>query len=495
MNTNIAERLEKVGHELISLAEELKGIRLNVPNEAKLELAGIEKRFGVQARNLVDTLALFGVDAKVTRVEKGPVIDRVIFTIPPGTRYSDVTSTKDNLMGALRTRGVRIEAPVWGEDALAAEIPHEQSNRKDVVLKSILKKSAIPEGCGLPLFLGKTIVGKNLVEDLSTLPHLLIGGATGQGKTVLLNSIICGLLANYSPDEVRLIMYDEKMVEFAAYNGLPHLVEPVITDCRKFVHALYWVSTEMEKRLKMFARAGQRNIGDYNRRAKEKIPYIVVIADEIDAVMMNAGKEILPVISRVTAMARAAGIHLVLATQRPDAKVLSGMLKANIPGRIAFKVINSIDSRTILDEAGAEDLIGRGDMLFKGKNGQIIRAQGAVIRDEDIASIVNKAIKKYKKQKPNELLSSGLFSGLFSANTPKHPQSDESDCKMAIEVIRKTLRASTSHFQRQLGWGYNHASKILDMLEARGIVGPQVGAGPRKIIQLPKVSKISRKRK
>lgn len=283
------------------------------------------------------------------------------------------------------------------------------------------------------------------------------------------------------------------MVEFVAYAGLPHLVEPVITDCRKFVHAMYWVSTEMEKRLKMFARARQRNIADYNRSAKKKVSYIVVIADEIDAVVTKAGKEILPEIARVSAMGRAAGIHLILATQRPDAKIVSGMLKANIPGRIAFKVVNSIDSRSILDEAGAEDLIGRGDMLFKGKDGQIIRAQGAVIRDEDIMMSVNKAARKYKKSESKVTTPLVLMPPELLPKSHK-PQSDDNDCDMAIEIIRKTQRASTSHFQRQIGWGYNHAAKILDLLQQRGVVGPQVGAGPREIIQLPKASKKKRRK-
>jgi len=492
MKLEQVKKLAKIAAELQTLVNELKVEKSMNRADVDSEFLAVEKKYGTQARTLVETLALFGVDAKVMRVEKGPVVDRVVFTIPPGTRYSEVTSAKDNLMGALRTPGVRIEAPAWGEDALAAEIPHEQSHRKDIELRSILKKSSVPKGCTLPLFIGKSSVGENLVEDLSALPHLLIGGATGQGKTVLLNSIICGLVATYSPDEVQFILYDEKMVEYVAYAGLPHLVEPVITDCRKFVHAMYWVAAEMEKRLKMFARAGQRSIVGYNQCAKKKVPYIVVIADEIDAAIMKAGKEILPVIARVSAMARAAGIHLILATQRPDAKVVSGTLKANIPGRIAFKMATSIDSRTILDETGADDLIGRGDMLFRRKNGQIVRAQGAITRDEDIVELVKKATRKYKKREPKISIAAGLLAEL-SPSTSK-PPSDEKDCDMAIEVIRKTQRASTSHFQRQLGWGYNHAAKILDMLEERGIVGPQVGAGPREILQLPKMSKRKRRK-
>lgn len=514
MNAEFIERLDRIGKELRKLVADMKAAESTACGSHTNELAKLEEEFGKQARILVETLALFNVDATVQRVEKGPTVDRVVFTVPPGTRYSKVTTLKDNLTGACRTPGVRIEAPVFGEDALAAEMPHDLSDRTDVDLVSLLRKG-VPKGCDLPLFIGKTIAGEDLVADLSTMPHLLIGGATGQGKTTLLNSIICGLIANFSKDELQLLLYDEKMVEFAGYNGLPHLYSPVETDPSKFHSALQGVVLLMEKRLKIFAQARQRNIVDYNCSAEKKFPYIVIIADEVGEALTECGrggdekyriKRITEAFTRISAMGRAAGIHLIIATQSVDTKVLSGLLKANIPGRIAFKTANSMDSRTILDEAGAEDLIGRGDMLFRSKNGQLIRAQGAIVPDMDIATLVNMSTKSEEPQglstsdiavlakmgkKRNAKSESKTQEAKLTQNAESLPpgelQSDDEDCEKAIEVICDTQRASVSQFQRKLGWGYNHASKILELLQERGIVGPQNNAGSRDIIDLPKL--------
>ena len=363
-------------------------------------------------------------------------------------------------------------------DEVSVEFPHEDADREEIAWKPLATKEKLANFT-LPMIVGKACNGKDLIVELSTLPHLLIGGATGQGKSVLLHSIICGLVANRSPDEVRFILSDSKCVEFTPYANLPHLVVPIVTETRRFVFAMHWAVAEMERRLKTFARARCRNIADFNAQAKVKIPYIVIIADECSDLIVQAGKELVPEFSRLTAMARTAGIHLILATQRTDAKVLSSTLTANIHGRIAFKTAQSMDSRAVLDATGAEDLLGRGDMLMRGKDGQLIRAHGAIIRDHDIASIVAKAEKKYKEQTAKIAIPAGLKAELTPP--PIEPHTDEEDSEKAIELIRKTKRASTSHFQRMLGWGYNHAAHIIDLLEEREIIGPPVGAGSREV--------------
>jgi DNA segregation ATPase FtsK/SpoIIIE, S-DNA-T family len=477
MRKSIAERLESIAKEILALAADLKGARQEVGWECKAEMDAIEKQYGSQARKVFETLKLFDVDAEMRYFERGPVVDRVVFSIPPGTRYSDVTACKDNLMGALQTAGIRIESPMPGSNAVSVEFPHEKGDREEIEWNALTTRDKLA-GFTLPLVVGKTSVGEDLILELATLPHLLVGGAAGQGKTTLLNSIICGLVSNYSPDEVRLILYDAKCVEFTMYCALPHLAMPIINDTRRFVFALHWAVAEMEKRFKQMARARCRNIGEFNAQGKEKLPYIVVIVDECADMIAEAGKELLPELSRLTAKSRAAGIHMILATSRTDVKVLSGMLKANIPGRIAFKTANAVDSRVVLDETGAEDLIGRGDMLMRGKNGQIVRAQGAVIRDPDIATLVDKAEKEYKIEPlfkvPEEVSAE-------QKQPAPEPPSDEQDYERALDEIRRSKTASTSHFQRKLGWGYNHAAKILDLLEERGVVAPQVRAGARAV--------------
>ena len=350
---------------------------------------------------------------------------------------------------------------------------------------------------------------------------MLVAGATGQGKSVCLNSLICGLLMTRTPEQLKLIMVDPKSVEFTAYASIPHLIVPVITENKKVVFSLRWAVSEMEKRLKLFARARVRNIYDFNHRQSlsqmemfgddtaigadmpKTVPYIVIIIDEVADLMASSGKEVTPDIARLTAKARAAGIHLILATQRPDAKIITGTIKANIPGRIAFKTATSIDSRTILDDTGAENLIGRGDMLFKSKDGLLIRAQGAWISDQEIASVTryieehsstefdDRFTNKLSTIKEEEIdifadETGGSDTGKDAAAAAKEQvkaEENASDFKKAVECIINTNRASTSHFQRKLGWGYNHSAKIMDMLEDAGIIAPQSGAGPRQIIR------------
>ncbi len=477
----------------------------------------------MMSQKLVDTLKIFKIDAEISYTVQGPVVTKYALLLAPGTLYSKVTSLADNIKGALHAKSLRIEAPIPGEEAIGIEVP----NLKPVgisfreVFESDAWRNANAE---LPLLFGKDAAGKELVADLATMPHMLVAGATGQGKSVCLNSLINGLLMTRTPEQLKFIMVDPKSVEFTPYASIPHLLVPVITDNRRVVFSLKWAVKEMEDRLKMFARARVKNIYDFNHRktftqtdmfggdteveskVPKTIPYIVIIIDEVADLMAAAAKEVTPDIARLTAKARAAGIHLILATQRPDAKVITGTIKANIPGRVAFKTAQAIDSRTILDDSGAENLIGRGDMLFKGKDGLLIRAQGAWISDDEIANITS-FIEQHANTQFDEKFATKLsrvkeatVDDPFASNEddpdnqvapePSGPTQRElvkaaanaDDFKKAVECLINTKRASTSHFQRQMGWGYNHAAKILDMLTEKGIVSPQQGMGPRQIL-------------
>ena len=469
---------------------------------------------------LINTLKIFNIDATLAYTVQGPVVTKYALNLAPGIRYSAVTNISDNLMGALHAKSLRIEAPIPGEEAIGVEVPNQKP--VGISFREVFESEAWRNAKGeLPLLFGKDAAGKELVADLASMPHMLVAGATGQGKSVCLNSLINGLLMTKTPDQLKLIMVDPKSVEFTAYASLPHLIVPIITENQKVVFSLKWAVAEMEKRLKLFARAKVRNIYDFNHRPAivqpelfggetqvtnpdipKSVPYIVIIIDEVADLMSQCSKEVSPHIARLTAKARAAGIHLILATQRPDAKIITGTIKANIPGRVAFKTATGVDSRTILDTAGAENLIGRGDMLFKSKDGMLIRAQGAWISDEEIFRIVSfieqhsnvqfdeKFAKKLGTIKDEE---EDLFAdpeaedaaakqAATEARAQVKADAEADDFKKAVEVVINTHRASTSHFQRQLGWGYNHAAKILDMLTERGIVSPPQGMGPRQIV-------------
>ena len=478
---------------------------------------------GEMSERLIKTLQIFGIDATMDGTVEGPVVTKYKIALAPGTRYNAVTSLSDNLMGALHAKSLRIEAPIPGEDLVGIEVP----NRKAVGIsfREIFESDAWRNSrAELPLLFGKDAAGRELVADLASMPHMLVAGATGQGKSVCLNSLINGLLMTRTPEQLKLIMVDPKSVEFTWYATIPHLLVPVITDNRKVVFALHWAVAEMEKRLKLFARAKVKNIYDFNHRKTftqtdmfgsddtingdipRTVPYIVIIIDEVADLMAAASKEVTPDISRLTAKARAAGIHLILATQRPDAKIITGTIKANIPGRVAFKTATSIDSRTILDDTGAENLIGKGDMLFKTKDGLLIRAQGAWISDDEIGRITQfieqhadvqfddtfaKKLGRVKEAAIDDPFASneddpdnqqGGGDSMPSSREMVKAAEDADLYKRALECIINTKRASTSHFQRRLGIGYNHAAKLCDKLEDAGVIGPQKGAGPRDIL-------------
>ena len=471
------------------------------------------------SQRLLDTLALFNIKGQLSYTVRGPVVTQYAVLLEPGTRYSAVESLQSNIKGALHAKSLRIEAPIEGEEAVGFEVPNEKPI--GVSFREIFESEAwqsAKEKYEVPLLFGREASGKELIADLATMPHMLVAGATGQGKSVCLNSLICGLLMSRTPEQVKFIMVDPKSVEFSPYATLPHLLVPVIIDNMKVVKSLGWAVMEMEKRLRLFASVGVKNIKSFNNRtilsqpdmfgngeevktlAPRTLPYIIIFIDEVADLMQTCGKEVTPHISRLAAKALAAGIHLILATQRPDAKIITGSIKANIPARVAFKTSQAIDSRTILDESGAEELIGRGDMLFKGKEGKPRRAQGCWISDDEIARITT-FISEHSSLQYDEEFATKLsrvkeaqvedpFADEEAEERPSRAEEREairanenaSLFQRAIEVIIETKRASISHFQRRLKIGYNHAANLCDGLEEKGIVGPQIGAGPRSII-------------
>ncbi len=487
-------------------------------------------------QKLIETLKLFDVDATLVDKVQGPVVTQYKLSLAPGTRPEKVESLQNTLMMAMKAKSLRIQAPIPGEDAVGIEMPNKVAagvSFRELIESDTWKRNVSVDRKGqakynLPLLLGKDAAGHDLVSDLATMPHMLVAGATGQGKSVCLNSIINGLLMCRTPEQLKFIMVDPKCVEFSAYRMLPHLLVPVVTDTKKVVYSLRWAVAEMEKRLKMFAKAGKRNIVDFNTREimtqpdmfggdeagsddmPRTVPYIVIIIDEVADLMASAGKEVEPEIARLTAKARATGIHVILATQRPDTKVITGTIKSNIPGRIAFKTASAIDSRTILDATGAESLIGRGDMLYKTKEGILIRAQGAWVSDDEItritAFIAEHANVQFDKTFASKLakVKEAAITDPFADNEddpdnapPADERSgapgggasaanagskDEELYNRALEVVRLTNRASTSHLQRKMGIGYNHAARLIDALEERGVIGPAKGAGPRDIL-------------
>ena len=482
---DVAARLRKCAKELEEIATMMNAsAHAEVSPEEAKEIAD---RHNAVSGRLVEALAGIGIGAKVVDVHEGPTFTRVKIDLPPGVKYSKVTDVCANLQSGFHAKSLRIEAPIPGEEYVAVEIAKEKPEKvsfADAVLSEVSQVIMRHEVINnLPVVVGKGVDGKTIVADLSLMPHLIVGGAPDQGTSHFIHSFICGLIARRSPEEVQFIIADTKCMGYSQYDGLPHLVAPVMTDNSRTVFALHWAVCEMEKRLKLFAKARVRNIADFNSRMPvancdmfsddeelgrgsslpKTIPYIVIVIDDFADAMAEVNAEIEPDISRLTAKARAAGIHLVLVTQRPDAEVFTGTIKANVPGRITFKMASSSDSEEILDDVGAEQLIGNGDCLFKRKDGVICRAQAPEIGDTEIEAIVAEAKRKHGEKPANK------------------PGIMDEDVQKAIEVIRRTKKASTSHFQRQLGYGYNHAAELIDRLENEGYVEPPTGMGPRTI--------------
>ena len=462
-----------------------RSIKIDMP----LELLNVKsgKAIGgdteANAQKIKKTLEKFGIDVEMGETKVGPTVTQYTFRPAEGVKLSRITTLNNDLSLALAAHPIRIEAPIPGKSLVGVEVPNRA--KAIVGLREILEDESFKSRKNnLFVALGKDVAGTAWLYDLTKMPHLLVAGATNSGKSVCLNAIIISLLYQNNPDDLRFIMVDPKRVELPTYNGIPHLLTPVITDVNKTINALKWCLNEMERRYDVLNKAGKRNIQSYNAVNKEKLPYIVFIIDELADFMMTSGKDMEAAIIRLAQMSRAIGIHLILATQRPSVDVITGLIKANVPTRIAFSVASLVDSKTILDSSGAEKLLGQGDMLFMSAEfSKPKRIQGAYLSDSEINDVVN-----YIKDKsgPAEYLEGVTDRQKVGGNAGvgldgNHGDEDEL-FEEAKAIIVKAGKASTSMLQRRLSIGYGRAAKILDMLEEAGIIGPSNGAKPREVM-------------
>jgi len=490
------------------------------PTESKEELMA-------NARLMQQTLAQFDIQVSPGDITKGPTITRYELHPAPGVKLEKITALTNNIAAALKAERIHILAPVPGKSSVGVEVPNRVKSK--VILRELLESEEWrATKARIPLALGKDVYGHPLIGDLADMPHLLIAGSTGSGKSVCINALVASLLYKFAPDQLRFVMIDPKVVELQQYNTLPHLVVPVVTDPKKVILALRWVVSEMEKRYQIFARVGVRNIKAFNERPKDKplpardpelpltakkekieagadgfavqvdeditvtededivipdkLSYIVVIIDELADLMLVAPADVEMAIARITQMARAAGIHCIVATQRPSVDVITGVIKANIPARIAFQVASRVDSRTILDAMGADKLLGKGDMLYLPPgSAKLIRAQGALVTDPEIQGVVNFIARQGKPNYDLEIHKQ-LSAPAGALDDNGGCDEDEDLIQQCIEVIRSEQKASVSLLQRRLRLGYTRAARIMDELENRGIVGPSKGAEPRDIL-------------
>ncbi|MGG5738440.1 MULTISPECIES: DNA translocase FtsK [Bacillus cereus group] len=436
------------------------------------------------ARKLERTFQSFGVKAKVTKVHRGPAVTKYEVYPDMGVKVSKIVSLSDDLALALAAKDIRIEAPIPGKSAVGIEVPNSEVSM--VTLREVLDSKANnhPEE-KLLIGLGRDITGEAVLARLNKMPHLLVAGATGSGKSVCINGIIVSILMRAKPHEVKLMMIDPKMVELNVYNGVPHLLTPVVTDPKKASQALKKVVSEMERRYELFAHSGTRNIEGYNDHIKEhnsqseakqpELPYIVVIVDELADLMMVASSDVEDAIMRLAQMARAAGIHLIIATQRPSVDVITGVIKANIPSRIAFAVSSQTDSRTILDGGGAEKLLGRGDMLFIPIGAsKPVRVQGAFLSDDEVERVVEYVVAQQKAQYQEDMI---------PQDVPETKQEVEDELyDEAIQLVVEMQTASVSMLQRRFRVGYTRAARLIDAMEMNGVVGPYEGSKPREVL-------------
>lgn len=465
------------------------------------------------AENLLRILSEFGVEVSLGEIHVGPVITRYEVAPAPGVRVEKISGLDKNIALGMRAQSVRILAPIPGKAAVGVEVPNQHPT--PVGLREILESEDwVGSKAEIPIALGKDVSGKPLISDLTKMPHLLIAGATGSGKSVCINSIIGSIVYSKSPKDLRLIMVDPKVVELKIFNTLPHMLIPVVTEPKKVPAALKWLLKEMEQRYQIFAKCNVRNIIGFNTRKKtakiepppeaqatldgvdqmdeieipDRLPYIVAIIDELADLMMVAPAEIETAIARLAQLARAAGIHLIIATQRPSVNVITGVIKANLPSRIAFQVASQVDSRTIIDTKGADTLIGRGDMLFTPPGtSRLVRAQGAYVSDEEVSEVV-----EFLKRNGPPMYAQDVQAHIDRAADDEDGEGggdDEGDLgddedlyNQALDVLKSTRRASTSMLQRRLRIGYNRAARIMEIMEERGIVGPENGSSPREIL-------------
>ncbi|UCF93214.1 MAG: DNA translocase FtsK 4TM domain-containing protein [Desulfobacterales bacterium] len=459
---------------------------LEAPEERTV--AADNENLRIQSQLLEKKLEDFGVRGKVVAVSPGPVITTFEYEPASGVKINKIVALSDDLAMALRAISVRIVAPIPGKAAIGIEIPNatrEVVRFKEIVVSKVFDQSKSK----LTICLGKDIVGNPVVTELDKMPHLLIAGATGTGKSVALNAMICSLLYKATPDDVKLIMVDPKRIELSCYDGIPHLITPVVTDAKKATNALYWAVREMEKRYELLSEIKARNINQFNlqiEREKEKaqgeipakLPYIVVIIDELADLMMLASRDVEVALTRLAQMARAAGIHLILATQRPSVDVLTGIIKANFPTRLTFQVSSKTDSRTIIDTNGAENLLGSGDMLFLPPGAaKLQRIHGAYIAETELTKIIEFLKQQKKPEYDEKVTEAGPLEAVLD-----EPQEYDERYDDAVALITKTRQASISMIQRHLRIGYNRAARIIEMMEKEGIVGPSDGVKPREVL-------------
>ena len=459
-------------------------------NPPSIDKGSLNKELGTRAGLLEQRLKDFGVQGRVVQILKGPVITMYEFEPGPGVKVSKIMNLSDDLALAMKALSVRIVAPVPGKSVVGIEIPNDI--RCPVSLKEILDSPTFRQNRSkLPLALGKDILGNPVVTDLAQIPHLLIAGATGSGKSVGLNGMICSLLFNATPEEVKLILIDPKMLELSIYDGIPHLILPVVTEPKKAAGALRGIVGEMERRYHLMARYGVRHIERYNQMLGEhpdpaqgeggdKLYYIVVVIDELADLMLVSSREVEDSIARLAQMARAAGIHLIVATQRPSVDVLTGVIKANFPARISYQVSSKVDSRTILDTIGAERLLGKGDLLFLPPGtSNLQRIHGAFVSETEIKRLVDYL--RYQQQPVYDETIMKIEAGAEDQLEEEHDEKYEE----AIQLVARTGQASISMIQRKLRVGYNRAARMIELMEKEGIVGPADGSKPREVYIRP----------
>ena len=439
-----------------------------------------------KAQKLEETLRNFHVDARVVQVTQGPTVTRYEIQPAVGVKVNSIVRLADDIALNLEARSIRIEAPIPGKAAVGIEVENDAVTM--VRLREIIDSDEFKNSKSKITFaVGKDISGKAIVADLKSMPHLLIAGSTGSGKSVCINSIITSLLYKANPDEVKLILVDPKVVELGNYNGIPHLLIPVVTDPSKAAAALNWAVAEMTDRYKKFAEEGVRDLESYNEyvRANEEpekvMPQVVIIIDELADLMMAAPSQIEESICRLAQMARAAGMHLIVATQRPSVDVITGVIKANIPSRIAFAVSSQVDSRTILDMQGAEKLVGKGDMLFNPMGmGKPIRVQGTFVTDGEVHKVID--FVKSQVENGTSSYNEDILTKIERTNVQESMDDSDDFLPEAIDLVVRSGQASVSMLQRRFRIGYNRAARIVDMMEARGIIGPQDGSRPRQVL-------------
>ncbi len=454
--------------------------------EVKNDVEDVEYEKEIQKQSIIlqETLKEFNINAKLIDIIKGPVVTMYAVRPDKGIKLSKITSISDNIALRLAAIRVRIIAPIPGREAVGIEIPNKK--REFILISEIIDSKEFKGDFRIPFALGKEISGENIVFDLVNSPHLLIAGATGAGKSVCVNSLIASIIFSKSPDEVKLIMIDPKIVELKLFNDIPHLLTPVITDVKRALEALRWCLDEMERRYVLLDNLLVRDISSYNKKIKDEnlnlmiLPYLVIIIDEFADLILSARKDLENLISRLAAMARAVGIHLVLATQRPSVDVITGVIKANFPSRISFMVASSMDSRIILGSSGAEKLLGKGDMLYiSSLNPFPQRIQGGFLKEREVYKLVEE-VKKFGE--PNYIDDEIFIDNVKEPDLVALGPSDEPMFDEALEIVKATRKASASYLQRRLKIGYNRAARIIEIMEDMGYVGPVNGSKPREVL-------------